>query len=330
MSNDMEILVRLFAENPLAEIRNNMDSLIKKYFDKDWKITQEPWYPQAYDLLFGQKSKLETTIAKLAVPDEREAVRVCLVDCWRMANFNNYEPSIFQYQMDVYIKLIQYHFQGKWTTTQIDYFKKVANILGSYNNYFISYTNHYPQHINEKFQPVINSVLRKGDYSPEDLSGKNLLAAALNKYLNIRNLRKGFFDKESMRVSEMISERVRQNAGMSIALVQLLSKASFEFAGTNWCYDEFNNYKEGRKIFLNGNEYPAGFAPLPFFIIIEENPFPDEELTPDGYDDWIKEIKERVHCDLTATPGYDEFTRAVDRLINNINAYRCQMIQNVP
>jgi len=327
MTPEVDTLIKLFAENKIADIQKDIAPLILKYLNKDWKIAQEPFFPKNYDLLTRLKQTIEEIDANPEVTNQQEQIKGCLISCWMMSNFNTDSATIFQYKMEVYKKLIQYSYQVKWKQAQMEYFNEVSDIFSEYNNYFISYTNHFARIINTNYQYVFG-LFNAEDYSQEDLLRKNLLALAMNKYFNINNLRKGFFDRDSIRLSDLISEKVRQNAGKSIALVQLLSKASFEWSDTNWSYIEYCTYLEGRKKFKNGNGYKPGFEPLPFFILIGKNPYPG--VIPPPYKNWISEVQTRLHCDLTATPKYDDFRMHIDKLITDVIQFREQMIVNVP
>ena len=330
MSDDVDKLIRLFAENKLSDIENDIAPLILKYFNKDFSITKEEFYSKHYDLVKGFKKNLDAIDASPEVINEKERVKKCLELCWKKANFNTSDFEIFKYQMEVYSKLVFYSNEKKWSPEQMAHFNIVSGIFCDYNNYFISYTNHYAQAINGNYNFVYKSLFTSDDYSNEDLDKKNLLAKAFNIYFGLRNLRKGFFDRDSIRISDMITEKVKLNAEKSIALVQLLSKASFQYTEPNWSYYEYKEYIDSRQEFKKGNEYKSGFTPLPFFVLIESDPYPSNDLIPEEYEEWIKLIQNEKHFDLSDTTDYKKFAEGIENLIADIVNFKTQMIGNVP
>jgi hypothetical protein len=331
MGDEVIILIRLFAENNLSDIENDISPLIKQYFDKDWSITKEDFYCKHYDLIKGFKKNIENIVCDPMVLTEKEQVIKCLELCWKKSNFNTSTLEIFKYQMEVFSKLVLVTFKKSWSENQKIHFKVVSEIFCDYNNYFISYTNHFAQTINNNYNLIYKSLFTSDDYSDDELTNKNLLAKAFNKYFGLRNLRKGFFDRDSIRISDIISEKVKKNVEQSIALVQLLSKASFQYTEPNWSFDEFSGYTKSREKFLKGNSYQPGFTPLPFFILIEKNPFPTtNDLIPDEYAEWIELVKAELHSDISGCIDYKKFSEDIERLITDIVNFKSQLICNVP
>src|SRR4029077_1858589 len=181
------------------DIESDIAPLIKKYFNKDWTITKEDFYIKNYDLIKGYKKSLEEIDSNPAVTNEKEQVKKCLELCWRKANFNTSDIDTFKNQMDIYTELVFYCYKKKWNQNQINHFKLVAEIFRDYNNYFISYTNHFAKIINDNYSLVYKTLFTSDDYNIDDLDKKNLLAKAFNTYFCLRNLRKGFFDRDSIR-----------------------------------------------------------------------------------------------------------------------------------
>lgn len=329
MEENVKSLIKLFAEHPLADIEQNIEPLIMQYFKKEWdEIYQQEFFTKNYELIRGLKKKLEEmTVNALNVQDK---IIATLNFYWKEANFNKSELTVFQYKMEVFNLLVNESLKNEWTQEQREHFNTVSQIFADYHNYFLSYTNHLAQAINKAYKIIYEAVLNKEDYTSDDFSKKNLLAKAFHRFLHLRNIRKGFFDLDEIRLAQDISDKVTMNAGKSIAFIQLISMASFEYNEPNWSFIEYSTYLKSRETFRKGTDYRSGFSPLLFYVFAEKNAVPQEALIPDDYKEWAASTTKKLHCDLTEIHSYDDFVKEIERVINEIINFKTEMVNSVP
>lgn len=329
MDPKVETLIKLFGGNKLTDIENNIEPLIKKYFNVEWDaVYQQDFFKNNYELIRGYKKKLDELTVNAV--NTKEKIIAALNFCWKEANFNKSEATVFCYKMEVFHLLVNEVLKDEWTPKQKEHFNAVAEIFRDYHNYFLSYTNHLAQAINQAYKIIYEAILSKEDYTGENFSKRNLLAKAFHRVLHLRNIRKGFFDLDSIRLSQDIDDKVTANASKSIAFIQLISLASFEYNEPNWSYIEYKTYAKSRDAFKQDAKYRSGFSPLLFYVFTEKNVVPQESLIPDDYKEWAASSKNRLHCDLTAIQTYDDFVKEVERLINDIINFKSEMVNSIP
>lgn len=329
MDTKVESLVRMFGENTLSDIESQIEPLIKKYFDAEWDaVYQQDFFTRHYELLRGYRKKMDELTASSI--NTKEKITAALNFCWKEANFNKSEATVFVSKMELFNRLVNEMLKNEWTPKQQEHFNTVAGIFRDYNNYFLSYTNHLAQAINQAYKIIYEAILNKEDYSGEDFSKRNLLAKAFHRFLHLKNIRKGFFDLDSIRLAQGINDKVTENASKSIAFIQLISMASFEYNEPNWSYIEYMTYLKARDAYKESNTYRSGFSPLLFYVFTEKNALPPESLIPDDYKAWSVSTKDKLHCDLTAIITYEDFVKEIERLINAIINYKSEMVNSIP
>lgn len=329
MDTKVESLVKMFGENALTDIEGNIEPLIKKYFNAEWDtVYQQEFFTKHYELIRGYRKKLDELTGNAL--NTKEKIIAALSFCWKEANFNKSEATIFYSKMELFHRLVNEMLKNEWTPKQQEHFNTVAVIFRDYHNYFLSYTNHLSQAINQAYKIIYEAILNKEDYSGEDFSKRNLLAKAFHRFLHLKNIRKGFFDLDSIRLAQGIDDKVTANASKSIAFIQLISMASFEYNEPNWSYIEYLTYTKARDVFKQQNDYRSGFSPLLFYVFTEKNALPPESLIPDDYKVWSASTNEKLHCDLTAINTYEDFVKEIERLINAIINYKSEMVNSIP
>ncbi|HUM47153.1 MAG TPA: hypothetical protein PLD84_09500 [Chitinophagales bacterium] len=329
MDAKVETLIKMFGGNSLNDIENNIEPLIKKYFNAEWDaVYQQDFFKNNYELIRCYKKNLDELTSKAL--NTKDRVTAALNFCWKEANFNKSEATVFCYKMEVFHQLVNEMLKEEWTPMQKEHFNAVSQIFRDYHNYFLSYTNHLAQAINQAYKIIYEAILSKEDYTSDDFSKRNLLARAFHRVLHMRNLQKGFFDLDSIRLSQDINDKVTAHASKSIAFIQLLSKASFEYNEPNWSYIEYKMYSKSRDVFKQNAKYRSGFSPLLFYVFAEKNAVPQDSLIPDDYKEWAASAKQRLHCDLTAIHTYDDFVSEIERLINDIINFKSEMVNSIP
>jgi hypothetical protein len=337
MALDVEILIHLFAENSLENIQNGgLIPLIHKYYTipdgnpipLDWGITNISNYPQIFDQLKYYKKRIEEkNNASLNLSNKTE-VSNCLEICWEEVNDNQLPEKIFNEKMSIFLTLVTYMYEKKWSPDQKNHFKLVSTIFCEYNYYFLSYTNHDAYKINKPYSGLIEEFFPE-ECSPSELRKKNFVAKAIHKQICRNNLKKGFFDRDSIRMGEEIPEKVMKNIEKSITLIQLLSSASFEHTIPNWSFDEYKGYISSKEKLMTEMNAMNGLTPNTIFLIIEKDPFP--AIIPPEYQGWYDDINNKLHfIDFFAKTETDSFRAIVKQIVAEIRNSRIKLTDCVP
>jgi hypothetical protein len=212
------------------------------------------------------------------------------------------------------------NFKNTWSDAQKDFFKTTLQQIRDNNVYFISYTNKLSRLVNEKYY---DSVCKLPPI-PEKTVEKNLLADSMAKWLGINNMRRGFFDNKSLRISEAISDTLKENCKSSFIFIQLIDTAALSEHIINWTHEEYKNYSLGKA----NSTLPA----KKIFYVTDSTALPKskDDVYPD-YEDWYTEIMAAKHVDLYKNvQSWDTFTSCISELLDSINTYKREWFDKAP
>jgi hypothetical protein len=315
-----------------------LKDLIKLYAANSTEVLESsnggPLFEEALNTLFFELIKNPAFIngkeivrkfKKILEAFEREAVDSkqlmtnCLLHSW---NFSAIEGGPYKVEqlikkMNVFSTLALETFKARWTDAQIAHFNNIISVFLEYNFYFLSYTNHNVKNLNDRYKNIYKAKLEPDEYSVENMFKYNLLAKAIVRELNLRNLNKGFYDQYSIRDAEIINDKAIGQAGQSISLVQLISRGSFQQQTVNWSFKEFDAYQASRKDRSHM-----------IFFLTEEEAIP--KLIPDGYDEWEKKIRTVKYDKFFEVNDVKNFERKIDELIKAISVFNTEMLSAIP
>ncbi len=311
-------LIKLYANNKV-EVLDRPDSglLFEKALQKSYdELISDHVFIKGNDSIRSLKIQLEKFEEDSA--SSKELMTRCLNHVWRIsATEGAYDLNKFIDKMTILTRLTIESFQQKWNAIQIQYLIDTISVFTKYNFYFLSYTNHYPEQINDLYQKIYEKVFDLDDYAPEDMLKYNLLAKAFVKQMSKRNLKRGFFDNYSIRDGDNIKNSVLEQVAKSISLIQLISTGSLEFTDPNWSLREFEAYENSRK-----------HRSHIIFFLIEKDAMP--EIFHPSYDQWYEKINGVKYEKFYVVTNPDDFVKEIEKLINNITCFNIGLINSIP
>jgi hypothetical protein len=214
-------------------------------------------------------------------------------------------------------------FADIWSDEQKAFFKETVEHITDNNIYFISYTNKLAPIINSSYYDSVCRYIPPVPPITEMFGNRNLLAGSIAKWLHIKNMRRGFYDNKSLRISEPINDVLKQNCKDSFILIQLIDSASFMSDATNWSFEEYRYY------FQNGDrKQPTAM----FFYVTESTALSGSknDIYPD-YWDWYSEINGIKRVDFfNNINSLDSFKSCMGELLEKINRYKKEWFDKAP
>jgi hypothetical protein len=330
MEQNTKLLIQLYGQHSLSELNSPeagrlfMQVLSLSYTD----LLKEGWFINNKNTIEEIKRKIENF--EKAATGSKDLIIKCLNCVWKECVIKEYDDFRLKERMEIFEELIFATFQNKWSENQMVHFKKVFNIFKDSHSFFLSYTNHSSRSINQKYDPVFSPLIDKAYLTEENRTEKNLLAKAIANQLRERNLRKGFYDLDSIKPGQQIDKRILESVSKSFAFIQLVSTASFTYNSPNYSYEEFTEYYQTHCERISDQLLKDCYENLIFYLILEETLYPPPDEIPDEYEDWISTVKNKKHWFTYNHKNFEDLKRLVDELIVEINRNKSFLVEAVP
>jgi hypothetical protein len=328
MDEKVKALIGVYARHSISEINNPETGgpLLTTGLNVNFmELIKAPWYINNREIIETFKAEIED-IQKTAT-GSKEEVKKCLSRIRTRSFTNIIEKSQFAYRMELYRELVLASFKDSWSQAQLNYFSTLSEKFCTYNTYFLSYTNHSASKINTQYKPVYTGVLNKEDL--DNLEDKNLLAKTLVYHLQQRNLKRGFFDVDSIHKGEQIDPALDHHVTRTFAFVQLISLASFENRDPNYSFYEFQKYYKVNCTASGSPEFNETSKKMLYFLVLEDT-FPEEDLTPPEYLSWLNMAKDVNHWKVYECSNSDAFANIAGKLVKEIMFRTGELIDAAP
>jgi hypothetical protein len=182
--------------------------------------------------------------------DKARQISECLKALLLIAVYDDSEPTTVLLTIKVQRALFIAMYGGGWQKEQRQHFDFVADRLGSWHAYFLSYTNAGSTVLNDDYTDIINKYadpqVRKTRNPDED----NMLADAVTNWFDRNKVgrRRSFYDKKKIEAGDFLKEAIAPAVRNALAFVQLVHLDTFTAKSkVNWSYEEyelFNEYNE--------------------------------------------------------------------------------------
>ena len=308
----MEKFINFFSEHTIEQIESNGEFILK-YFNLSDRTK--------LDLDFGRNfayvKKIKISLNKIK-EESKSSLQVLL--CLQKI-YTNIDDLKY---IEIFRKLLFNSIYNDWTDNEKKYFDEVSDILINWKDFFLSYTNRNARETNYLYQFPIKQKLghRQSDTSWGE---KNYLAHVIAEYLGSNNL-KAFFDIKNIKCGETIENEIEEQCRSAFCFVQLVQRELLvEEKGKkeNWCFKEFNIFRENietfKKIFFKENDIislaDTKFPRVLFFLLADESldRIKPAKLPPQ-YQTWFDTMKATKNIALKAK----EIRRIIDQIAEEI------------
>ena len=327
MSTYIQQLIELYAENDVEAI-NQDESLLMGVFGRSASdLSKDDNFTTEQAFVAELKSKIEGRRDKFKTPDQEARIAEGLLLLLDLAMYDPSRPSTKTLRMNTLQSLIETIYGKAWNKNQLAHFKFVSDLLKEWKTYFLSYTNHDPEDINNKYRAVIERHVSPGILRERDSSKDNLLAEAIVQRLKKENIRGSFYDKENIRLADVIKNKIESAAAGTFAFVQLVQYETFVLDDPNWCFEEYKIFEHrNQEIVTQYNSYQPIFRKR-FNAILAEEEVPAG--LPMLYGSWRNRIFKEQHYETIPTDPA-EFREKIHTLASEIINLQKQIIDSVP
>lgn len=321
-------MIRLFACNKIEKIESD-PSLIRKIFaavpevDTNGSIAQTndnilntSGYAEFYCNLKEAKVKMETVINGRTEMEQVKFLLSHLNDLKRLSFDMQYKKMIFR---ELISNAIQHG--GLWAgnAAAIQKYEQGAEMIDEWVDFFLSYTNRDQPEVNNSFEESLKKNFKRQDWdnSVEEI---NMLARLLVKYLKQTGGLNVFFDQQSMVCGEKIEDTVDNYCKNTFAFAQLIQwqVITDSYGKKNWCYHEYNTFKECNK------DKDKGI----FFFKTYDVPDDPEQVAgvPPDWKDWVKHALTTVNMVIPKKLENDQLREKCGKVAGQIIKIREQII----
>lgn len=219
--------------------------------------------------------------------------------------------------------LIRRRYARYWSDEQRKYFEEASEKLGSWRDYFLSFTNYNPtagevMFVNREHRELIRVGLDQY-FKPPETKDENLLARVLDYELSNVPL-KGFFYPKHRGAAD-VEECLRREARESFVFVQLIQNSMFE-KWPNYCLEEFAAASKD------------GSRRLIFVMTVPFQEFIEPESVDERMHDWHDAIRKPDVVELPpASTRADARTllgKIRRRVVEPVRAARSELFRGVP
>jgi hypothetical protein len=330
----LKTLINVYAHNKVTKVREDK-SILENAFNKTLdRLGADIEFSPMRNLVAELKQRIEDRQAEWLVPGEVAQIGACLRVIWDGVLFDQYPKSTTDLRADVVKELFLESFKGKWSAAQIAHVEFVADILKSWNGFFVSYTNRSPRSTNDKYKAVIETFVEPTVRSTRNWDTDNLLADAIVSLLRRENLVHGFYDKINIQVSDNLDLKIGPAAGGSFMFVQLVQPETFYAPRPpppppppNWCFEEYKIFQVfGERVLKDRSAYRDVFRKR-FAPILADDKRP--ALLPFDYRAWMMRAFTEQRFEKLPV-ALDGFTDVVHKLALEIVDLHLQIIDCVP
>lgn len=328
----LESLIKLFGSYPCEEVsppENNgviTDEMLSIYEEYTGKKLADLITDLAFALCVSKIKPIKIQLEALGgLGIARDVLTGCLNYAWGKitAMERNLETEDDKWWFRIFEPLCLATFDNLWSADQQAFFKMTMKHITEKNVYFISYTNRLAPIINYTYFDSVCRYIPPVPAAAEMSGSRNLLAGSIASWLKIKNIKRGFYDRKSLRISEPIDEVLKQNCKDSLFLIQLIDSASLMNEMTNWSFEEYKYYFQNQQ-----RSQPTAMV----FYVTEATALPSrlDYVHPD-YWDWYRQMDsvKRVNF-FQEINSLGSFTTCMEALLEKINLYKIAWFNNAP
>jgi hypothetical protein len=267
-------LIKLYARNPVADIRANKENVYTAAFpDAETLITTDNKFKNWQGEMNRMSEILEGKLYKKEMLSLAQEVHESLKYMTNLVIFDyrGLDKLSFEARFTIVKDLIREHYYDSWKTQPalLDHFDLQFKNLLAPKYFFVSYTNRDAPKINKMYKTLIDEVVSTYglDYpiNAEESKKRNLLMLSVVRLLTeIGGVPAEliFYDRDDMTIGDNVKNEVMSAVTASHQFLQLVSDRVFLYSASNWTFMEYMQFakrppKKREYFVLAGGEAPA-------------------------------------------------------------------------